>query len=84
MEAFTLLVILVIPVSFNEGATILVWCPGGTKSVQITYMPVVERLVENGNNVIIVTPYPIKKKVAGITEILVDTKIQEIFDSYSV
>jgi hypothetical protein len=62
---------------------ILVWCPGGSQSVRITYMPVVEQLANNGHEVTIVTPFLSKEKMKGVAEIPVVTRFQEIFDSFS-
>ena len=67
-----------------QGGRVLVWCPGGSQSVRITYLPLVDRLVQNGNEVVIVTPFPSKQEAKGTTEIPVVSRFQEIFDSFSM
>ena len=70
-------------VVWHNCGKILVWCPGGSQSVRITYMPVVEQLAKNGHEVTIVTPFISKEKLKGVTEIPVVSRFQEIFDSFS-
>ena len=70
-------------VVWHNCGKILVWCPGGSQSVRITYMPLVEQLAKNGHEVTIVTPFASKEKMEGITEIPVVTRFQEILDSFS-
>ena len=65
------------------GGRILLWCPGGTRSIKITYMPMVEELVKRGHEITIVTPYP-GSNFENITEIPVNSGIEEIFSSFSM
>ena len=67
-----------------QGGRVLVWCPGGSQSVRITYLPLVDSLVQHGHEVVIVTPFPSKEVTRGVTEIPVTSRFQEIFDSFSM
>ena len=31
----------------SQGGRVLVWCPGGSQSIRITYLPLVDRLVQD-------------------------------------
>ena len=53
----------------SEGGRVLVWCPAASKSIKITFMPVVETLAERGHEVVLVTPFMSKDKIPGVAEI---------------
>lgn len=51
--------------------------------MKITFMPVVEQLALNGHEVILVTPFPSKKQINGVTEIHAITPFEDITNGFA-
>ena len=79
---FTVLSLLCL-LAYSEEGRVLVWCPAASKSIKITFMPVVESLAERGHEVVLVTPFMSKKKIPGVTEIQAVSKFEEITDGFA-
>eukprot|EP00092_Neocalanus_flemingeri_P013186 GFUD01014211.1.p1 GENE.GFUD01014211.1~~GFUD01014211.1.p1 ORF type:complete len:520 (-),score=100.48 GFUD01014211.1:177-1736(-) len=77
-----LLVLLSSPCLVQSGK-ILLWCPVGSKSMKITFMPVIEQLASNGHDITLVTPFLSKEKIKGVTEIRAVSKFEDILDGFS-
>ena len=67
----------------SEGGKVLFWSPFGTKSTKITYMPMLEELVNRGHEITVVHPSKMKQPVKGITEILSTDKIDKFLNELS-
>ena len=67
----------------SEGGRVLVWCPAASKSIKITFMPVVKSLAERGHEVVLVTPFMSKDKIPGVTEIQAVSTFEEITDGFA-
>ena len=66
-----------------QSGKILLWCPVASKSMKITFMPVVERLASNGHEVTLVTAFPSKEKIIGVTEIHAISNFEDITNGFA-
>ena len=53
------------------------WMPVGSKSMKITYMPMLEELAKRGHEITLVHPFKMKEQVEGITEIISLDKVDK-------
>ena len=76
--------ILVVSMSvFAEGGKVLIWLPMVSKSVKITYTPVVEELARRGHEVYVAHPFKSKEKTKGITEFQSFDNLEEFLQDMS-
>ena len=66
-----------------EGGKILFWMPVGSKSMKITYMPMLEELAKRGHEITLVHPFKMKESVEGITEIISSDKVDKFLNDLS-
>ena len=66
-----------------QSGKILFWCPVGSKSMRITFMPVIENLASNGHEITLVTPFVGKEKVKGVTEIQAVSNFEETVNGFA-
>ena len=66
-----------------QSGRILVWCPATSKSVKITFMPIVETLANRGHEVFLVTPFLSKENIDGVTEIQAVSNFDEIITGFA-
>ena len=66
-----------------EGGKILFWMPVGSKSMKITYMPMLEELAKRGHEITLVHPFKLKETVKGITEIISSDKVDHFLNDLS-
>ncbi len=52
-----------------DAGKVFIWLPLISKSIQITYTPVVEELAKRGHEVTVVHPFKNLGKIKGVTEI---------------
>ena len=60
-----------------EAGKIMFWMPVGSKSMKITYMPMLEELAKRGHEITVVHPFKMKEPVKGITEIISVDKVDK-------
>ena len=68
---------------FAEGGKVLIWLPIVSKSVKITYTPVVEELARRGHEVYVAHPFKSKEKAKGITEFQSFDNLEEFLQNMS-
>ena len=76
--------ILVVTMSvFAEGGKVLIWLPIVSKSVKITYTPLVEELAWRGHEVYVAHPFKSREKTKGITEFQSFDNLEEFLQDMS-
>ena len=83
MKFLGTLAILVTLAVFTEGGNILVWLPFVSKSIKITYTPILEELAKRGHEVFVVHPFKSKEETEGITEIQSFNNLEEFLQDIS-
>ena len=66
-----------------EGGKIMFWMPVGSKSMKITYMPMLEELAKRGHEITVVHPHKSKQSAKGIIEILSSDKVDKFLNDLS-
>ena len=77
------LVVVVTMTSTVYSGKVLLWCPAASTSMKITYMPVMEELARRGHEVTLVTPFPSKKKIDRVTEIIAVSDFDNITNGFA-
>ena len=77
-----LLAIATMLIASCEGGKILFWMPVGSKSMRITYMPMLEELAKRGHEITLVHPFK-TESVEGITEIISSDKVDKFLNDIS-
>lgn len=70
-------------ISLAFAGKVLIYAPVGSKSLKITYMPIVEELAKRGHAITIVTGYKSKHKIENVQELIVNSRFQEYSDRLS-
>ena len=79
--SFALLVVTM--TAYAEAGKVLIWLPMVSKSVKITYTPVVEELARRGHEVYVAHPFKSKEKTKGITEFQSFDNLEEFLQDVS-
>ena len=66
-----------------EAGSIFVWLPAVSKSITITYKPILEALAAKGHQITVVHPFKMLGHVKGITEIQSITFMDSFLDKLS-
>ena len=80
---FSFAILVVTMTAFAEAGKVLIWLPMVSKSVKITYTPVVEELARRGHEVYVAHPFKSKEKTKGITEFQSFDNLEEFLQDVS-
>jgi glycine cleavage system protein P-like pyridoxal-binding family len=83
MKPSTTLFILLLSAAVADCGKVLVWLPVVSKSMKITYTPLVEELARRGHQVTVAHPFKSKEKMEGLTEIQSIENLEEHLSNVS-